>query len=101
MKVDLPDPLAPIRPKRLPPPKRRDTFSNRGLEPNWMVILEALIMGGVTAAKTRHYRAARSTPPPLPDTVLRTPRRSSRLIGRIAVLCRRTQPSNFRPGTPP
>src|SRR5690606_2583977 len=39
MKVDLPEPLAPIRPYRLPSPNLTLTFSKRGLGPNWIVRL--------------------------------------------------------------
>ncbi|MNI63915.1 hypothetical protein D3C81_2285980 [compost metagenome] len=39
MNVDLPDPLAPISPYRLPSPNLTLTFSKRGLGPNWMVRL--------------------------------------------------------------
>ena len=41
MKVDLPQPLAPIRPYRFPPPNLTEIFSKRGLAPNCMVILDA------------------------------------------------------------
>ncbi|CFO06249.1 Uncharacterised protein [Bordetella pertussis] len=39
MKVDLPEPLAPIRPYRLPSPNLTLTFSKSGLGPNWIVRL--------------------------------------------------------------
>ena len=39
MKVDLPQPLAPIKPYRLPSPNFTEMFSNKGLGPNCMVML--------------------------------------------------------------
>src|SRR6266852_3943370 len=46
MNVDLPQPFAPIRPYRFPPPNFTDTSEKRGLAPNCMAILEATITRG-------------------------------------------------------
>ncbi len=45
MNVDLPEPLAPIRPYRLPSPNLTETFSNNGLAPNCIVRLAVEITG--------------------------------------------------------
>lgn len=45
IKVDLPQPLAPIRPYRLPLPNFAETFSKSGLEPNCMVMFALINMG--------------------------------------------------------
>ena len=44
MKVDFPDPLAPIKPYRLLSEKLIDIFSNRGFEPNCIEILAVEII---------------------------------------------------------
>jgi hypothetical protein len=38
IKVDLPQPLAPIKPYLLPLPNLAETFSKRGFAPNWIVM---------------------------------------------------------------
>lgn len=47
IKVDLPQPFAPIRPYRLPLPNFAEIFSNNGLEPNCMVIFAVVIKTGI------------------------------------------------------
>ncbi|KAG0920720.1 hypothetical protein G6F31_020607 [Rhizopus arrhizus] len=64
MNVDLPDPLAPISPYRLPSPNLTLTFSKRGLGPNWMVRLAVDITVVANGATAPIFKLPPGTPGP-------------------------------------